>query len=228
MEHPPSAMLEDPKIESVERMQPSPQHERKRKGIRPGDHQTTGRKRSPLSLAAPATREKKASQGKERFDSLSQQKRSVPPERILFRRRMAPPLPANLAPPSIAGEQTLAPPPTTGDEQNLALGEEQPKLYTSAWRFRGPSPSPTPKRPSERKKAAGIAAGIGRLLEAGFTFSFFYRIPPTAGNENSAENSPNFPNSERKDNSNSKNKISMNSDRNFGDFDRNSVIFHGK
>ena len=142
------------------------------------------------------------------------QEPSVPPERTLICRRMAPPLLANLAPPSIADEQTLAPPPTTGDEQNLALGEEQHKLYTSARRFRGPSPSPTPKRPSERKKAAGIAAGIGRLLEAGFTFSFFYRIPPTAGNEISL----NFANSKRKENSNSKNKIPMNSDRNFGDF----------
>ena len=44
----------------------------------------------------------------------------------------------------------------------------------------------------------------------------------------SAEISPNFANSERKENSNSKNEISVNSDRNFGDFDRNSVIFHRK
>ena len=41
----------------------------------------------------------------------------------------------------------------------------------------------------------------------GFTFSFFYRIPPTAGNEISAEISPNFANSERKENSNSKTKF---------------------
>ena len=61
-------------------------------------------------------------------------------------------------------------------------------------------------------------------LRPGFTFSFFYRIPPTAGNEIS----PNFANSEQKENSNSKNEISVNSDRNFGDFDRNSVIFHRK
>ena len=39
---------------------------------------------------------------------------------------------------------------------------------------------------------------------AGFTFSFFYRIPPIAGNEISAEISPNFANSEQKENSNSK------------------------
>ena len=58
------------------------------------------------------------------------------------------------------------------------------------------------------------------LLGPGSTFSFFYRIPPTAGNEISAEISPNFANSERKENSNSKNEISVNSDRNFGDFDR--------
>ena len=58
-------------------------------------------------------------------------------------------------------------------------------------------------------------------VQPGFTFSFFYRIPPTPGNEISAEISPNFANSERKENSNSKNEISVNSDRNFGDFDRN-------
>ena len=62
----------------------------------------------------------------------------------------------------------------------------------------------------------------------GFTFSFFFRIPPFAGNEISAEISPKFANSERKGTSNSKNEIPMNSDRNFGDFDRNSVIFDRK
>ena len=41
----------------------------------------------------------------------------------------------------------------------------------------------------------------------GFTFSYFYRIPPIAGNEISAEISPNFANSERKENSNSKTKF---------------------
>ena len=45
--------------------------------------------------------------------------------------------------------------------------------------------------------------------QAGFTFSFFFRIPPFAGNEISAEISPNFANSERKENSNSKNEISV-------------------
>jgi hypothetical protein len=62
----------------------------------------------------------------------------------------------------------------------------------------------------------------------GFTFSFFFRIPPFAGNEISAEISPNFANSERKENSNSKNEISVNSDRNFGDFDRNFGDFDRK
>jgi len=38
----------------------------------------------------------------------------------------------------------------------------------------------------------------------------------------------NFANSERKENSNSKNKISVNSDRNFGDFDRNFGDFDRK
>ena len=59
---------------------------------------------------------------------------------------------------------------------------------------------------------------------SGFTFSFFYRIPPTAGNEISAEILPNFANSEWKENSNSKNEISMNSDGNFGDFEKDAVF----
>ena len=46
-------------------------------------------------------------------------------------------------------------------------------------------------------------------LRPGFTFSFFYRIPPTAGNEILTEISPNFSNSEQKENSNSKNEISV-------------------
>ena len=41
----------------------------------------------------------------------------------------------------------------------------------------------------------------------GFIVSFFYRIPPTAGNEISVEISPNFANSERKENSNLKKKF---------------------
>ena len=72
-------------------------------------------------------------------------------------------------------------------------------------------------------------AGHGHpYMHPGFTFSFFYRIPPTPGNEISAEISPNFANSERKENSNSKNEISVNSDRNFGDFDRNFGDFDRK
>ena len=67
-----------------------------------------------------------------------------------------------------------------------------------------------------------------REVEAVFTFSFFFRIPPFAGNEISVEISPNFANSERKENSNSKNEISVNSDRNFGDFDRNFGDFDRK
>ena len=82
--------------------------------------------------------------------------------------------------------------------------------------------------PSSSAKERPDPIAAGGELWAGFTFSFFYRIPPTAGNEISAEISLNFANSERKENSNSKNKISMNSDRNFGDFDRNSVIFYRK
>ena len=48
----------------------------------------------------------------------------------------------------------------------------------------------------------------------------FFRIPPTAGNEISAEISLKFANSEQKENSNSKNEIPMNSDRNSVIFDR--------
>jgi len=62
----------------------------------------------------------------------------------------------------------------------------------------------------------------------GLSFRFFFRIPPFTGNEISAEISPNFANSERKENSNSKNEISVNSDRNFGDFDRNFGDFDRK
>ena len=72
------------------------------------------------------------------------------------------------------------------------------------------------------------ASGVGSYCLPGFTFSFFFRIPPFAGNEISAEISPKFANSERKGTSNSKNEIPMNSDRIFGDFDRNSVIFDWK
>ena len=71
------------------------------------------------------------------------------------------------------------------------------------------------------RPAGATADGWSR---SGFTFSFFFRIPPFAGNEIS----PKFANSERKGTSNSKNEIPMNSDRNFGDFDRNSVIFDRK
>ena len=67
--------------------------------------------------------------------------------------------------------------------------------------------------PEDRGESRGCWS---RCCRAGFAFSFFYRIPPIAGNEIS----PNFANSERKENSNSKNEISVNSDRNFGDFDR--------
>ena len=74
----------------------------------------------------------------------------------------------------------------------------------------------------------GEAGQPGAQATPGFTFSFFYRIPPTPGNEISAEISPNFANSERKENSNSKNEISVNSDRNFGDFDRNFGDFDRK
>ena len=67
----------------------------------------------------------------------------------------SPPTPGTQAPPATTGAQTLAPPPSNGDEQNLILGGQLPKLYTSARRFRGPSPSLTPQRQSKRREAAG-------------------------------------------------------------------------
>src|SRR6185312_16307436 len=56
----------------------------------------------------------------------------------------SPSTPGTQAPPATTGAQTLAPPPSNGDEQNLTLGGQLPKLYTSARRFCGPSPSPEP------------------------------------------------------------------------------------
>jgi len=49
--------------------------------------------------------------------------------------------------------------PDTDDEENLSLDILLSTLYTSVRRFRGPSHSPTPDRPSERRKTTGIAAG---------------------------------------------------------------------
>ena len=80
----------------------------------------------------------------------------------------------------------------------------------------------------QSRKRVGRHGAWGRGFGSGFTFSFFFRIPPFAGNEISAEISPKFANSERKGNSNSKNEISVNSDRNFGDFDRNFGDFDRK
>ena len=66
---------------------------------------------------------------------------------------------------------------------------------------------------------------VAPRVPPGFTFSFFFPNPANCRKRNFGRN---FANSERKENSNSKNKIPMNSDRNFGDFDRNSVIFDRK
>ena len=74
-------------------------------------------------------------------------------------------------------------------------------------------------------KNNGYSALSSPRLAARVYLFVFFRIPPFAGNEISVEISPKFANSERKVNSNSKNEISVNSDRNFGDLDRNSVIF---
>jgi len=55
----------------------------------------------------------------------------------------------------------------------------------------------------------------------GFSFSFLDRIPPSGGNGIPGEISLNFGNSDRKVFLNSKNEISLHSDRNFGFSDRN-------
>jgi hypothetical protein len=57
-------------------------------------------------------------------------------------------------------QQTLASPSCTNDGQNLELGNLLPTPYTTTWRFPGPSPSTMPRRPSERKRAGEIDAGI--------------------------------------------------------------------
>ena len=58
-------------------------------------------------------------------------------------------------------------------------------------------------------------------LDPGFSFSFLDRVPPSGGNGIPGEISLNFGNSDRKGFLNSKNEISLHSDRNFGFSDRN-------
>jgi len=79
-----------------------------------------------------------------------------PAEKLICRRRgpQQAPLPAEEARPTHAGKLDLAPPPSSDGEPNLDLGNLHPSLYTSARRFRGPPPSPTPDRPPERRGAA--------------------------------------------------------------------------
>ena len=73
----------------------------------------------------------------------------------------------------------------------------------------------SPQNPTEKS----------RLLAARVYLFVFFPNPANCRKRNFGRN---FANSERKENSNSKNEISMNFDRNFGDFDRNSVIFYRK
>ena len=112
-------------------------------------------------------------------------------------------------PPS--GFRTTCSPPS--DQMSSADGCPDPAVQTALlW--------PPAGRPNWWRPAS--------VQSSGFTFSFFFQIPPFAGNEISTEISPKFANSKRKGNSNSKNEILMDSDRNFGDFDRNSMIFYRK
>ena len=60
---------------------------------------------------------------------------------------------------------SLAPPARPRPRHNYISS-----LYTSAPQFRGPTPSPTPDRPPERRGAGGIAAGsLPRLSGALFS-----------------------------------------------------------
>ena len=101
--------------------------------------------------------------------------------------------------------------------------DRAPARQTQSQDGRGRYSSPSrlhPHHPSPRLVGDVLAAGEGKERLVGglvtvsvpvaplyprFTFSFFYRILHTPGNEISAEISPNFANSERKENSNSKN-----------------------
>ena len=98
-------------------------------------------------------------------------------------------------------------------------------LAGSRSRLIGSGHANTDRRPTCRARSFPAVKSEG---QPGFTFSFFFQIPPFAGNEISAEISPNFAISERWGNLNSKNEISVNSDRNFGDFDRNFGDFDRK
>jgi len=66
------------------------------------------------------------------------------------------------------GEENLALLPHSDDEHTLDLGIHLPNLCTAARRFRGPSPSPTPERPPERRRTTGIAAGNGSAPKSPF------------------------------------------------------------
>jgi len=56
-------------------------------------------------------------------------------------------------------QHNLAPPSNPDDEQTLGLDRLLPTIYTSARRFPGPPPSPTPDWPSEKRGAGGFASG---------------------------------------------------------------------
>ena len=62
---------------------------------------------------------------------------------------------------------------------------------------------------------------LHHMFPSGFSFSFLHRIPPSGGNGISGEISLNFGNFDRKVILNSKNEISLHSDRNFGQQNRN-------
>ena len=90
---------------------------------------------------------------------------------------------------------------------------------------RHPEIKSTPNKP---RLASGVADTATSAHQWAVGRVYLFVFLPNLANCRKRNFGRNFANSERKENSNSKNEISVNSDRNFGDFDRNSVIFHRK
>jgi len=86
-------------------------------------------------------------------------------------------------------EENLALLPHSDDEHTLDLGIYLPNLCAAARRFRGPSPSPTPERPPERRRTAGITAGNGFRPE----IAFFTPLYCSGGRKGREEQTLHFP-----------------------------------